>query len=391
MEITALLYLVLWTVSPPLQIDTIYRLAAVGCLGLIALIKLKDLHSLAGKQIAAIFFLFMIVVVTIIQSGISSILRPISFYLLIAVYFLYYNNREEWYDYRILIPVVLVVLTVWNIRTVTALAENPAVARLIVRNDEAIYTYMRSGIGGYGLIYPQICICPAVTAWLFEARKQHKLDFLIGLVWLGSLIVYTLDSGYSIAAAALAIGIFLLIFYKRRNAVPALIIAIILIVAVVLCIGYSDLIRGWLLRLFDGTKVAVKINDIYTSFITEDEADSIAARMTRYNTSLHSIFLKYPLIGGLWRGGAGEHSAILDAFAQYGIFGGIVYVMMLFKAPMSFRSETNDPMIMAACNATFVSIFIVLMLDSAPYQFMMMLAVILPIIFSTLKEWRKSR
>ena len=388
-EAMMLLYLVLWTVSPPLQIDLIYRLAAVVCMGVLFLVRLGTIRTLEWQKIAAMVFLLIIAIVAYISDGTSGLLRPIAYYLMILIYILFFSTKEEWKEYSYLIPIVLIALAVWNFRSAVEVARDPTIARLIVRNDEEIYIYMRRGVGGYGLVYSQVCIFPALLAWTFKSVKKNLFGFIVGAVWLVSYFSFIPNSGYSIANAVTVIGILLLLFYRRRSAVLAFGISILLIAAAVWAIGYIDGFREWLLRIFDGTKVAVKVEDIYTSIMSPDMADSISSRILRYRASLESIFVRYPVIGGLWRGGAGGHSALLDMFAQYGLFGGYMFYTVFFEKVRRFKYESDDSFIIRVCNATFVSMMLVITLDSAPYQLMLTCTVVLPIVLSILENWRK--
>mgnify|MGYP003298413024 CR=1 FL=1 len=61
----AVLYLVIWTVSPPLQLDTVYRIIALACAVIwVAIWFVRENPITLGKeQIGAIFFLIAVMVV----------------------------------------------------------------------------------------------------------------------------------------------------------------------------------------------------------------------------------------------------------------------------------------------------------------------------------------
>ena len=58
----AVLYLIAWTISPPLQVDTIYRIIALACAGIWVVIWfIRETPITLGKeQIGAIFFLITV-------------------------------------------------------------------------------------------------------------------------------------------------------------------------------------------------------------------------------------------------------------------------------------------------------------------------------------------
>ena len=390
-EAIALLYLTLWTVSPPLQIGTVFRLAAVGAMGVLFLVRLNLLKKIDVWQACALLFLLLVIIVTVGVGGFSSILKPIAIYMLVLIYFLFYHVRDDWKYYGYLVPVVLILLSIWNFRSAAEVAVNPAIARLLVRDTEELYEYYRRGIGGYNLVYPQVCILPAIIAWTIYSFRKHKIFFAIGVVWAVSYFSFIPISGYTIAITTSMISLFMLFFYRQKNAVLALVISAAIIVLMVWMIGYVDPFREWLLRTFDGTKVAMKVNDIYMSIVSDETADSIYSRIVRYRASIQSIFITYPVFGGLFDGGAGGHSALLDIFAQYGIFGEVVYYNLIMHPIHKFKYSTRDKAIIRICNATFVSMMLVMTLDSAPYQFMMMITAIYPIILATVEDWRKPK
>ena len=107
-----------------------------------------------------------------------------------------------------------------------------------MRNDAESYVYLRQGIGGYSLIYPQVCVSPAILAWTLSAFKRHKLSFAIGCVWAYTYVLCILRAGYSIAIFVTVIGVLLLLFYKDRNAVSAVILAMVLFASALAVIVY---------------------------------------------------------------------------------------------------------------------------------------------------------
>ena len=161
---------------------------------------------------------------------------------------------------------------------------------------------------------------------------------LLGLVWAATFFFLLTRAGYSIAITSTLISIVILLFYRKKSIIPAVVIAFSIIVIFVLLIGYVDSFRDALLNMFDGTTVAKKVNDIYYSLQGVETAESITARIIRYSASINAIF-KYPLIGGLWWDSGGGHSALLDTFAKYGVWGGLIFVNMSFCVPNKQHPE----------------------------------------------------
>lgn len=385
------LYVIVWTIAPPLQLDLVFRIAALGAVALWFILNIPyDVHF-ERIHILSIVFVLLVILVTLIESkgNFGDVLKPISYYLLVIAFLMAYSYRDRWDELSDLIPIVLLLLIYFNYQTYVTVVDNPAIARLIVRNDPSIYSYMRSGVGGYGLLYAQVCVLPAIVVWMMGALRKSRIKFAIGLVWLVTFTLYLLNSGYTIALVVSIVGLIILILYRRSSIVMAIVVTSIIIVAMVWLIGYSDGFRNALLEFFDGTTVAKKINDIYLSITTTEAADSILVRIEAYMDSIITI-LNFPVTGGLWWSGGGGHSALLDAFAKYGLFGGYIYCKIIFDFSMSIKKNPLTGKDVRLANSIFISFLLVLLLDSMPYNFVMMLIFMVPMCYNDILKWRNA-
>lgn len=389
----AVLYLILWTISPPLGIDMIYRYLALGCVGFWGLMTIGRGYYSRGiekSQFFAVLFMIAVVCIAFLQHGtLNGILQQISIYILV-ISFLMFSFYEEgyWQELSGILPIVLIALAIFNYITATTLEVNPGIARSIVRADEETYVYMRQGVGGYGLVYPQVCISAAVIAWTKSAYRNNKLCFCIGCVWALTLGYCLLNAGYSIAIFTAGTGLIMLLFYRKRNVFGAILFTLGIFLAFMAALIYWDAFRTFLLEVFDETKVAAKINDLFITSETGVAEESIQARMNAYSDSIYTI-LKYPFIGGLWMASGGGHSALLDAVAKYGVLGGYIYIKMVFAAPNTYKKTYGNPKICRISNAVIVSILLVSALDSLPYNIMCMILLVLPLLYEDIIRWEK--
>lgn len=387
------LYVILWTISPPLQLDAIYRVAALGAVGVWFILNIP--HNVEYERIhvmSLLFVLFIALVALIEYKGqLSEIFKPINYYLLIVAFLMAYSYKDRWDELSDIIPIVLLFLAYFNYQTYKVVLDDPAVARLIVRNDPSVYSYMRSGVGGYGLLYSQVCIFPMLVSWIISAFKKNKIRFAIGIIWLITYVLYLLNSGYTIATVASIAGLIILFLYRRSSLVLAIVVISVLIVSLVWLIGYNDGFRNALLSFFDGTTVAKKINDIYLSITTTDTADSIMARIDAYVASFQTI-MTYPIIGGLWfpGGSGGGHSALIDSFAKYGLFGGYMFCKIIFDFPMSIKKTPLTGKDVRIANATFIVLLMITLLNSLPYNFVMLIVMFIPICYNDILKWRNT-
>lgn len=388
-QLVAVLYLVVWTVSPPMEIDLIYRLLALVCAAVwVGVMVIRQNPIVFEKeQIWAIFFMLGVILIAYIEKGdLEGILRQISFFMLVICFLMNYFYRYQWEELQLVVPVVLVLLIAFNLKTVSVLLEDPTIARKLVRDDESIYTYLRQGVGGYSLVYPQVCVFPAVLAWIIKAYQNNKKYFALGCVWLISYILLVLNAGYAVAVFSTVAGALLLFFYKGKSGIKAFLVASVIFAGAMLAILYLDSFREWLLEIFDGTAVAKKINDLVASSDAGDAEGSIQARVYVYSLSIQRIF-QYPIVGSLWRESGNGHSAVLDTFAKYGVLGGFIFIKILYSVPNYYKKKSHDPYITRVANATLVTLMIVSIMDTVTYSFSCMILIVLPLFFENIKKW----
>lgn len=385
----AVLYLVIWTVSPPLQVDLIYRLIALCCAGVWAAIWLirENPISLGKEQVGALFFLIGIVgVIYYEKRDFDNILKQIALIMLVVCFLMNYFYQNKWDELSGIIPVVLILLTIWNFKTFNILVEDHTIARLLVRDDETTYEYLKQGIGGYSLIYPQVCICPLIFAWTFKAFKNNKFFFAIGVAWAYTYLRLLELAGYSIALFASAVGLLLLLFYRGKSVVAAFIVAVLVFIGIMASILYIAPFREWILETFDGMAVANKVRDLVSTSDTGVTGDSIQVRIDAYAASLINMG-KYPIIGSLWRESGGGHSAFLDITSKYGWLGGYAFSVMFYHAPIHYKNHFNDKFVVAAANATLITLMFVSILDSFSYSFTCMILIVAPLLLENIIKW----
>ena len=385
-----ILYLTIWSIAPPLSIDNIYRTIALVCAVGWFILAMANGLSLLRNHLYSLGFMLMVVLINIIQSqgDLSNIMRPIAYYMLVVTYIMNYSYQNRWEELHIIIPVCLVLFVFFNVLTYRELILDPTLARRIIRTDESMFQYMRRGIGGYALIYSQVFLFPVIFSWIKVAFKYHRVYFSLGVIWMVTYFLLILNAGYTIAVVTTIVSTIVLLIYKRKSVVPAVIISLAIIIFLVLLIGYVDSFREALLNMFSGTKIANKIEDIYNSLHGKEVADSIQIRLDRYWLSIQKIFT-YPFIGCLWFSAGGGHSALLDTFAQYGIWGGYLFVKMFYCVPVNLKNKSDDKKDLRIANAFLVSLILVSLLDSLPYNMVFPIMIVAPAFINDLKKWRK--
>lgn len=386
LQMVSVLYLLVWSVAPPLQLDMIFRLLALGLAFVWFFIEFFRRFEFTMMQIWCALFMVAVAVIAYLHDGAGAVMGEIAVYMMVLGFFINMYSSDSWQHYRIVVPITLGLLIFFNYRTATALAADTSIARRLVRDTEELYVYMRQGVGGYGLIYPQVCIAPVVLAWTLKSFKHNKLCFLLGVAWVVTFWTVLNDAGYSIAIIATVVSAMVLIFYRRQSVWPAFLLSAVLIIVGVLLLVYVEGFRNLVMQLFEGTKVVHKIEDLLSTAEGET-ADSFASRINRYWRSIQTC-LQFPLIGGLLFGGVGGgHSEILDAFARYGIWGGVPTVVMIFRTPSYFKNEYTSSTIIATANAHITVTALVSLFDPFVYNVYLPLLILCPVMYTDILIW----
>ena len=383
----SVLYLVIWTISPFMEIDNIWRIGALAAFGLWLICAMSRGLHLERIHMLAFAFIALVVVVNIIQNnGFGKIMSPIHLYMMVLLFIVGHFYKDKWKELSFIVPIVLLFLIYFNFKSAFTVIDDPTIARKLVRNDESIYQYLRQGIGGYSLIYPQVVCFPVLVMWIFKSFKNKKFYFLIGLGWLVSYVLFVLNANYSIAITGSVISLIILLFYKGHSVALAFAVSAGLFIALMLMILYWDGLRNMLLEFFDGTAVAKKINDLVATSESGAAEGSINDRIVTYQATLNTIF-KFPVIGGLWWSGGGGHSSLGDIFAQYGLFGGYVYCKIMYGVPSRYKKMYGFKSIQQMANANLVILLFVTLLDSVSYSFLGMVLIITSILYENIIEW----
>ena len=383
----SVLYMVIWTISPFLMIDNIWRIGALGAFGLWLICAMIRGFHFERIHMLALAFAALVVIVNIIENnGFGKIMTLISLYMMVIFFFVGYFYKDKWKELYFIVPIVLLILIFHNFKSASMVMEDPTLARKLVRNDQEIHTYLRQGVGGYGLVYPQVVTFPVIVMWIFKTIKCKKIYFIIGVAWVVSYIMFILNANYSIAIVGSLISLIILLFYKGHSIGLAFAVSLGLFIALMMMILYWDDFRNMLLEFFDGTAVAKKINDLVASSESGEAEGTINLRMITYQRTFGTIF-KFPFIGGLWWESGGGHSALGDTFAKYGIFGGYIFCKIMYGVPLLYKKTFGYKQIQQMANANLVVLLFVTLLDSIGYTFVGMVLIITPILYENVIEW----
>ena len=107
----SVLYLVIWTISPFMEIDMIWRIGAFAAFGLWFLCAMSRGLHLERIHMLAFAFVALVIVVNIIQNnGFNKILAPISLYMMVLLFVVGHFYMTRWKELFFIIPIVLIFL-----------------------------------------------------------------------------------------------------------------------------------------------------------------------------------------------------------------------------------------------------------------------------------------
>lgn len=386
----AVLYIVIWSVSPMLSLDLIYRIIALLLAAVWAVMALMRRIRLDNTQIGAILFAFAVALIAYLNTGsTSSVIKQIGVYIMVVefIMFCFYCKKDLWGELEFIIPLILAVLIYFNYKTAVVVIDDPNVARQIVRVSDEATAYLRQGIGGYGLVYTQVLMFPAGLMWTMKSFSNSKFRFLLGLGWVVSFVILAFNASYSIALFATCASAVILLLYRGKSITGVIILTAVMFIGTIASIMYITPLRERLLVTFDGTAVARKINDLVAPPEESSGEDSIQVRIAQYLGSLKAM-LEYPIIGNLGRSSSqGTHSQVLDTFARYGWAGGYIVVKMLYCAPTYFKKNYDIKEVMRVANAEFVVMIFVSFFDTLPYETMCALFIMVPLFITGIIKW----
>lgn len=339
-QCVCIFYIMSWAISPPLAFGEIYRWVAVIC----ALFFLpKFLSVLWGSNLFDAILCAVYILITALINyhfhAMDGITKNIQTYLFLFFYLIYISYSKSDFDKTkfVFLP-LLALLSIWNFLTFTAYAEQADISRQLVRNFSGAETYMNQGIGGFGLVYTQIILIPIVLHLIQYKVFKNKLLNVFLLFYLASVVWLILNAGYSLAVINFLFTTTIYLFSNKRK-IRVLLFSLL---ALGIILFFSSLpILEFLLGWVKHQEYIEKIRDIYswrTNFVL---VGSVESRWEFYWQSLE-LFLKSPLWGQLSNAEIGNHSAILDNFAQYGLLGGLIFIRILFRAPLIYLKKSND-------------------------------------------------
>ena len=107
----SVLYMVIWTISPFMEVDNIWRIGALGAFLLWLICAMNRGLHLEKIHMLAMAFVALVIVVNIIQNnGFGKIMRPIQYYMMVLLFIVGHFYKDKWKELYFIVPIILLLL-----------------------------------------------------------------------------------------------------------------------------------------------------------------------------------------------------------------------------------------------------------------------------------------
>jgi len=371
-----ILYLISWSISPPLSYGVLYRIASIA----FVVYLLNKNWAISNEEQRNRFYysifliIYMVILGLIVQDKFVQRIHAYIF-LLVGITTDIWNNKhlpKNCYWYIIIFTFLLYI--VWNICSINALFQNSHIMRALVRNSEESYIYSQKGVGGYGYLYSVVIALPLGISILLNKFYDKKLR-LTSLIFIVSSLYLVFLSEYFMAVI-LAVAIIPLIFVSRVKSKNKRLSAYCLIVLVLMILFLNaESIIAFLVNETDSATMQKKLTDSYMIMANDGEVNDseFGTRAKRYGHAIDA-FISNPLFGSLTYRNVGNHSYILDYFGQYGFLIGLAFIY-LFSRPITRYLRHSGTVTVVLFITVIVALFNVLPLASIAPLYILLPAV----------------
>ena len=355
-QVLCLIYTSVLSLSPTFSLGPYSREAGVACVILWLVIELANpngiFRSPSKITIATLFFLAYTILSALAVKGPEAVRTSLQ--MMIAIFFALPGESSKSNPLQARLPfwLVLAFALFWQTNTLIELASNPYAARIISHNSLQAEKLTLRGVGGFALVYFSVYLGPLLFALIRFGRpiKKQGLPVLfrqipiLALPFLsisfGISILLVLNAGYTFAMASTAFALLALVFPLLTKSLWHFLAFTIIAISIIFL---SSMPLSYVLYqakpIFAGTEYEKKINDIARSLETGRALNTVEGRLVLYSASVES-FASSPLFGDLrGREVSGEHSAVLDTFAKWGIVGGLPFLFILTSFPLSLGAS----------------------------------------------------
>ena len=356
-----ILYITVWAISPPLAFGTTYRLLLLFSMTILTMINFQKIIQ-SKITVWVVTYILVTGFVNYHYGEVTLFLRNIQLYifLFLLIIFDIFKDKFSSKNLHIIFLITILLLTLWNFLSIRILADNTHASRALAKSFEGAEELTNQGIGGFSSVYSQVILIVPILALIRYKNTTTKLR-LVYVVYLVSVSILFLKAGYSLAVLITLFSLYLYIIAKELNKVHT-ITNLILLGFIVLIFNYffAEIISV-LLDITEGTSFYNKVRDIAISLSEEASIGTVDGRMERYQRSIR-LFIESPVWGQLDIKDIGKHSQILDNFAQYGLFLGMLFLYFVSYGPKYFLNGRYKKV----GKITFITVILLFVTNNMP-------------------------
>jgi hypothetical protein len=280
-----------------------------------------------------LFFIVFTFTINFFSSSSDFSNRHIQLYIFLILIYLssiIYNMNLRLKNKLIFIILILNLFT--TIISIKNLLLDSNVSRIIAKNSEEAEVLIDQGIGGYGFIYFNVISLPLF--FLILKLKRDNFFLIIAKINIFSSITLVLLANYFIAIIMLILTLFILFYYSSKKLQYRVLKFFLFLIILISIPSNLDKLDNFTSNLVEGTNLQFKQQDVFNKLQgKESDNGTIEGRSDRYYRSIY-LFSKNPILGTFSFDSIGKHSNILDQFAQYGIFLGLLLINIILFLPL---------------------------------------------------------
>ena len=379
----ALLYIVIWCVSPPLSYGGAYRLLALAAIAYIIYWHCKTNRLKIEKHFVITIFLIIYMIILGMATG-DGAMNKIGVYIILGVLLsaeVITNPNFSKKDFYFIIPVTFLLCTIWNICSLKGIAETPNIMRILAKNSYISVVYAKRGIGGFGYIYMVIILLPISIDCVLRKENNTIYRIMAGAFLIsGYILVFQSQYFLAMILSILLLGIYFVM--KIEKITTRVILLFLLLLGFIIVYANADKILLWLISINNMRSIDLKLRSTYDLLISGGniEDSEFSTRFVRYRRDIDYIF-SHPIFGGFTRRVTGNHSHVLSYMAQYGIPIGSIYLSMIIRPFLKLEIVKN-----AFVFVVLTIFFIIALMNTIVYMFSIAIYIITPLYFYYLKE-----
>jgi O-antigen ligase len=217
-----------------------------------------------------------------------------------------------------------VIIVVYSIMTYIFYISNPGIMRAaaMARNYETYHPYFLRGLAPYSFPHALTCIIPALVLGIKNKHINPMKRWLSVMLLILSLVLIYITQATGaliVAVVAIILSMIVKIGNAHKSVIPVVITSIFLLPLVI-----SPEIQKWTIGLIerligDDNFYSHKIEELEASVYGVEYEGDIAYRGSLLGETIDAI-LTHPFLG-VSDMSYGEHNALLDRWAEYGLIG----------------------------------------------------------------------